>query len=264
MRGNFIFRPDHQQEQGHNPQANHHRCSGRKKSEESYPDLSSMKRELESSQREREEANLDRDQAALDRDQAKLDRDQAKLEQDKAILDWDLLMAEREQEQRLQESVANCDQIKSETERLQRRQQAVASDKEKKKTTTETVVTRSRPESRMEVDEAPRSSGRFNLDRVAQEHINEGLKACTPSEPIPSVRNLEANRIRPLMDIALPGLTSSSTSGSQSETGTRRLNELQKRLHAKALESAAREQRSTTWREHPLGSVVISSYKKEH
>ena len=64
-------------------------------------------------------------------------------------------MAEREQEQRLQESVANCDQIKSEKERLQRRQQVVASDKEKKNTTTEPVVTRSRPESRMEVDEAP-------------------------------------------------------------------------------------------------------------
>ena len=27
----------------------------------------------------------------------------------------------------------------------------------------------------MEVDEAPRLKGRFNLDRVAQEHINEGL-----------------------------------------------------------------------------------------
>ena len=81
-------------------------------------------------------------------------------------------MAEREQEQRLQESVANCDQIKSETERLQRRQQAVASDKAKKRT-----VARSRPELRMEVDEAPRASGRFNLDRVAQEHMKEGLEA---------------------------------------------------------------------------------------
>ena len=109
-------------------------------------------------------------------------------------------MAERVQEQRLQESVANCDQIKSELERLQRRQQVVASGKEKKKrTTTEPVVTRYRPESRMEVDEAPRSSGRFNLDRVAQDHMNEGLEAWTPPHPVPPVRNLEANRVRPLM-----------------------------------------------------------------
>ena len=90
------------------------------------------KRELERDQRERDKPILDRDQAALDRDQAKLDRDQAILERDKAILDRDLLMTERVQEQRLQESVANCHQIKSELERLQRRQQAVASGKEKK------------------------------------------------------------------------------------------------------------------------------------
>ena len=81
-------------------------------------------------------------------------------------------MAEREQEQRLQESVANCDQIKSEKERLQSRQQAVVSGKEKSRTTTELAVAGSKPESRMEVDETPRTSGRFSLDRVAQEHMN--------------------------------------------------------------------------------------------
>ena len=171
-------------------------------------------------------------------------------------------MAERVQEQTLQESVANCDQIKSELERLQRRQQMFASGKEKKNTLTEPVVLRSRPDSRMEVDKAPRSSGRFNLDRVAQEHRSEGLEAWTPPEHVPSVRNLEANRVRPLMDIALPGLTSSSTSGSQSGTGTSRLRELQERLQAKTLENAAREQRPTTWREHLVRSAVISSYKK--
>ena len=168
----------------------------------------------------------------------------------------------REQEQRQQESVANCDQIKSESERLQRRQQAVASSKEKKRTTTEPVVTRSRPESRMEVNEPPRSSGRFNLDRVTQEHMNGGLEAWTPLEPVPSMRNLEASRIRPLLDIALPGLKSSSTSGSQTRTGTSRLRELQERLQARALENADREQRPTTWSEHPVRSFVISSYKK--
>ena len=119
-----------------------------------------------------------------------------------------------------------------------------------------------RPEARIEVDEAPRLSGRFNLDHVAQEHMNVNLEAWTPPEPVRSMRNLEANQIRPLMDIALPRLTSSSTSGSQSGTGTSRLRELQKGLQAKALENAANEQRPTTWREHPVRSVVISSYKK--
>ena len=64
--------------------------------EESHPDLSGMKRELERAQRERDKANLERDQAFLDKDQAKLDRDQSILERDKAILDWDLLRAEQE------------------------------------------------------------------------------------------------------------------------------------------------------------------------
>ena len=44
---------------------------------EAYPDLSTLKRELERTQRERNKANLDRDQAKLERDQANLERDQA-------------------------------------------------------------------------------------------------------------------------------------------------------------------------------------------
>ena len=91
--------------------------------------------------------------------------------------------------------MVNCDQIKTEIERLERRQQAFASGREKKRTTIESAVTRSRPESRMEVDEKPRSSGRFNLGRLAQEHMNEGPKTCTPPEPVPSRRNLEAGRV---------------------------------------------------------------------
>ena len=46
--------------------------------EESYPDLSSMKREMERTQRERDKANLERDKANLEKDRAVLDRDQAK------------------------------------------------------------------------------------------------------------------------------------------------------------------------------------------
>ena len=145
-------------------------------------------------------------------------------------------MAERVQEQRLQKRVANCDQVKSELKRPQRRQQAVASGKEKKRTTTEPTVTRSRSESRMEVDEAPRAGGRFNLDRPAQENMNEGLEAWTTPEPVPSLRNLEANPVRPLMEISLPGLTPSSTSSSQTGTGTSRLRELQEKLQSRARE----------------------------
>ena len=53
-------------------------------SEESYPDLGSMKRELNRAQRKWDKVILDRDQTALERDQAKLDREQAVLERDKA------------------------------------------------------------------------------------------------------------------------------------------------------------------------------------
>ena len=217
---------------------------------------------MERAQRERDKANLERDQAVPDRDQSKLDRDPAIYERNKVILDRDLLMAEREQEQRLQESVANCDQIKSEIERLQRRQQAAASGKEKRRTTNEQAVARSRPELWMEVDDVPRASGCFNLDRVAQEHKNEGLEAWTTPEPVPSLRNLETNPVRPLIEISLPGLTPSSTSGSQTGTGTARLRELQERLQSRARENSARDERPPTWRDHLVRSVIIASYKK--
>ena len=44
--------------------------------EEAYPDLSSLKRELERAQRERNKANVDRDGEKLERDQANLEKDQ--------------------------------------------------------------------------------------------------------------------------------------------------------------------------------------------
>ena len=84
----------------------------------------------------------------------------------------------------------------------------------------ERVVTGSRPESRMEVDEAPRSKGRFNLDRAAQEHMNEGLEVWIPSESASSLRGLETQAIRPLMVVALPGYTPTSTPGSSQVSGS--------------------------------------------
>ena len=109
----------------------------------------------------------------------------------------------------------------------------------------------------MEVDEAPRSRGRFNLDRAAQEHINEGLEVWIPTEPASSLRGSETQPIRPLMDVALPGYTPSSTPSSSSL-----LKELHERLQLRSRESPARAEVPPTWREQPVRSVVTASYKK--
>ena len=133
--------------------------------EEAYPDLSSLKRELERTQRERNKANLDRDQAKLERNQANLERDQAIIERDQARRELNFLKAEHQQEQRVRENAANCEQLKSELEKIQRRQRQL--DMEKGARPKERTAAGSRPESRMEVDEAPISKGRFNLDLAA-------------------------------------------------------------------------------------------------
>ena len=76
------------------------------------------------------------------------------------------LRVEHQQELRVRENAANCEQLKSEMERIQQRQREL--DMQKGVRPKERVVTSSRPESRMEVDEAPRARGRFNLDRAAR------------------------------------------------------------------------------------------------
>ena len=116
----------------------------------------------------------------------------------------------------------------------------------------------------MEVDEAPRSKGRFNLDRAAQEHINEGLEVWIPTESASSLRGSETTQpIRPLMDVALPGYTPSSTpSSSQVSGSSSRLKELHERLQLRSRESPARAEVPPIWREQPVRSVVIASYKK--
>ena len=127
----------------------------------------------------------------------------------------------------------------------------------------ERMAAGSRPESRMEVDEAPRSKGRFKLERAAQEHMNEELEVWIPTESTSSLRGLETQPIRPLMDVALPGYTPSSTpSSSQVSGSSSRLKELNERLQLRNRESPARVELPPTWREQPFRSVVISSYKK--
>ena len=64
------------------------------------------------------------------------------------------------------------------------------------KALSEPLVTRSRPESKMEVDETPRATGRIYLDRVAQEKINEGLETWTPPEPMLSLRDLSLSQTK--------------------------------------------------------------------
>ena len=224
--------------------------------EEAYPDLSNLKKELERAQRERHKAIFDRDGAKLEREQANLERDQAILERDQARCDLSIIRAEYQQEQKVREKEANCEQLKLEIEKIQRRQREFARQKEKGTRTTEQATAGSRPESQMEVDEVPRSSGRFNLDRAAQEHMNEGLEVWIPSEPVSSVRGLEAQPIRPLMEVTLPGYTPSSTPGSsQISGGSSRLKELQDRLQLRSHDDSTRQERPSTWSDHPLRSV---------
>ena len=232
--------------------------------EETYPDLSNLKRELERAQREKNKANLYRDSAKLERNQANLERDQAILERDQARRDLDKLKAEHQQEQKVREKAANCEQLKSGLERIQSRQRELDQQKQKETRTTERAVASSRPESRMEVDEAPRSKGRFNSDRAAQEHINEGLEVWIPIESASSLRGSETTQpIRPLIDVALPGYTPSSTpSSSQVSGSSSRLKELHERLQLRSREGPARAEVPPTWREQPVRSVVIASYKK--
>ena len=221
---------------------------------EAYPDVSAMKKELERTQRERNKANLDRDQAVLERDQARRE--------------LDIMKAERLQAEKVRENAANCEQLKQALERDQAKleriqQQQRELDMQKGARPKERVVTVSRPESRMEVDEAPRSKGRFNLNRAAQEHMNEGLEVWIPPESTSSLRGMETQVIRPLMDVALPGYTPSSTPGSsQVSGGSSRLKELHERLQLRNRESPARADLPSTWGEQPVRSVVISSYKK--
>ena len=175
-----------------------------------------------------------------------------------------MIRAEYLQEQRVRENEANCEQLKSEREKLQRRQRELARQKEKRTRTREPAATATRPESRMEVDRAPRPSGRFNLDRAAQEHMNEGLDMWIPPEPLPSVHSLDAQSVRPLMEVKLPGYTpSSTTSNSQAGSGSSRLKVLQERLQSSARDDSGKEGRPPTWRDHPVRSVTLASYKKK-
>ena len=91
----------------------------------------------------------------------------------------------------------------------------------------------------------------------------EGLEVWITTESTSSLRGLETQPIRPLMDVVLTGYTPTSTpSGSQVSGSSSRLKELNERLQLRSRESSARAELPSTWREQPIRSVMISSYKK--
>ena len=69
--------------------------------------------------------------------------------------------------------------------------------------------------------------------------------------------------MRPLMEVKLPGYTPNSIpSSSQAGSGSSRLKVLQERLQSRARDDSVKEGRPPTWRDHPVRSVTIASYKK--
>ena len=80
----------------------------------------------------------------------------------------------------------------------------------KVKTPSEPLIMRLRLESKMEADETPRATGRFNLEGVAQEKMSEDLETWTLPEQTPSLKGVMLSQTKPLaVDVALPGLTPS-------------------------------------------------------
>ena len=101
-----------------------------------------------------------------------------------------------------------------------------------------------------ELERTQRERNKANLDRDQAKLEGDQAK-------------LETQVIRPLMDVALPGYTPSSTPGSSQVSGSSlRLKELHERLQLRSRESPARVELPSTWGEQPVRSVVISSYKK--
>ena len=89
------------------------------------------------------------------------------------------------------------------------------------------------------------------------------MKGWIPNEATPSLHSLEAQPIRPLVDVELPGYTPTSTSsGSQMSGSSSRLKELHERLQQKSRENSARAELPPTWREQQVRSIMVSSYKK--
>ena len=91
----------------------------------------------------------------------------------------------------------------------------------------------------------------------------EGLERWIPPEPVSSVRGLEAQPIRPLMEVTLPGYTPSSTPGSSQISGSSSLlKEIHDRLQLGTRDGSTRVERPPSWIDQPVRRVLIASYKK--
>ena len=65
------------------------------------------------------------------------------------------------------------------------------------------------------------------------------------------------------MEVTLPGYTPSSNPGSSQISGSSlRLKELQNGLQLRCRDDSTRQERPSTWSDHPVRSVIIASYKK--
>ena len=167
-------------------------------------------------------------------------------------------MSEHEQVENLQQAAVARDRLNIELVQLQRLQQDnEKSSKRKVKTSSELLMNRSKPEPKREVDENPRVTGHFNLDRKAQEQKSEDVEMWTLPEPTPSLRDLELSQTKPLaVDVALPGLTPSSTGGCQGSAGT-------SRLKVKNPRKPPSEVKPSTSRRQLARGAIISNLKKD-
>ena len=216
---------------------------------EAYPDLGVLKKELEKTQKERNKANLDRDQAKLDREKGSAGKgpggQRARSDSEVAwdAKGWTSAGAKGAGECReLWTTEVGVGENRTTTTRTWRTEGSQAEGASGYQL--ETRVTHGggwSPQSKSTVQPWPRG----------REHMSEGL------------RSLETQPVRPLMDVVLPGYTPTSTSSdSQVSGGSSRLKELGEKLRQKSRESSARPELPPTWREKPVRSVVISSYKK--
>ena len=87
-------------------------------------------------------------------------------------------------------------------------------------------------------------------------YASSALKTPTLDELYKRLRDLDFTQVDEILAVML------NTSGSQTGMGTSRLRELQERLQSRARENSARAKRPPTWRDHPVRSVIIASYKK--
>ena len=145
--------------------------------------------DLSNLKKELERAQRERDKSNLDRDGAKLERDQANLKRDQAILER-------------VHAMRDLSMIRAEYQQAQKVRENEGNCEQIKS----------------EIENVQRRQREFPKQKERK------MRTTEPAATVPSVRGLDTQPIRPLMKIALPGYTSSSTpSSNQIGTGSLRL-----------------------------------------